>query len=84
MNCNICNEKVNLDNHHIQSSCYGGPNVNWNKCKICPNCHRKTHTGLIIIEGWFASTSKKGRILIHRKKNELSITGGNDPKVWLY
>jgi len=84
VDCSICHEKVNLDNHHIWSTCYGGPDVQWNKCKICPNCHRRIHTGLIIIEGWFSSTSKKGKLLVHRKKNEQSITEIKDPQVWLH
>lgn len=82
--CDICNELITLDSHHIQSACYGGLNIDWNKCDICPNCHRKIHTGLIIIEGWFSTTSKIGRTLIWRNKGEESITGTIDPKVWLY
>ena len=82
--CDICNEIITLDCHHIQSSCYGGLNVDWNKCGICPNCHRKVHGGEIIIEGWFSTTSKMGRTLIWRNKNHESITGADDPKVWLY
>ena len=64
MQCDVCNEIINIDNHHIQSVCYGGPNIKWNKCKLCPNCHRNVHAGLIIIEGWFATTASKGRSLI--------------------
>jgi len=80
--CEICNEKVTLDSHHIQSICYNGSSEKWNKCNICPNCHRKVHTGLIIIEGWFAtSLSKK---LVYRNKGEESISNVEDPKVWLY
>jgi len=83
-NCDICKERITTDNHHIQSTCYGGVNIDWNKCGICPNCHRKVHTGLIIIEGWFSTTAKKGRTLIWRNKGEESITEMSDPRVWLY
>lgn len=83
-NCDICNERIITDTHHIQSTCYGGSNIDWNKCNVCPNCHRKIHTGFIIIEGWFSTTSKIGRTLIWRNKSEESITGIEDSKVWLY
>ena len=82
--CDICNEKINTDNHHIQSKVYDGPDIKWNKCQICPNCHRQIHTGFIIIEAWVASTGSTGQTLIWRKKGEPSITGISDPKVWLY
>ena len=84
LGCDICHKIIPLDRHHIQSTCYGGPNIEWNKCRICPNCHRKVHYGIIIIEGWFATTSKRGKSLIYRKKDEESITGFPDPKVWIY
>jgi len=74
---------ISLDNHHIWSKCYGGPNVDWNRCTICPNCHRKVHSGDIIIEGNFASTSTLGSTLIYRKKGDSSITEEKDPKVWI-
>jgi len=82
--CDICNKKINLDIHHIQSKVYGGKNIKWNRCKICPNCHRQVHIGFIIIEGWFTSTSSTGHTLIWRKKGEASITGIPDPQVWIY
>ena len=84
INCNICNESIAVDKHHIQSICYGGITKEWNICKICPNCHRKVHTGKIIIEGWYSSTLSTGRVLIHRLKGEKSITDCKDPQVWLY
>lgn len=81
--CDICQEIIITDNHHIQSRVYGGSNSKWNRCKLCPNCHRKVHTGFIIIEGWFAMTSM-GKTLIHREKGQTSITCVEDPKVWLF
>lgn len=71
-----------MDKHHIISKKYGGSNKKNNIAKICQNCHRDVHMGLLIIEGWVQSTS--GMILIFRKKGEPSITGNPDPKVWLY
>jgi len=82
--CNICKQSMILESHHIWSTCYGGPNIDWNKCRICPNCHKKIHNGLIVVEGWFSTTGKKGRTLIWRNKDEESITEMPDPKVWLY
>jgi uncharacterized protein YlaI len=81
-NCDICNTKsVRLDAHHIWSTALNGPDIEWNKCYICPNCHRKVHQGNIIIEGWFHST--KGRILVHRQKNDEPIAIEKDWPVYL-
>jgi len=77
-----CEEKLKLDSHHIHSLSKGGPDKPWNKCRICPNCHRKVHMGEIIIEGRFETT--KGNVIIYRNKGEESITGFDDPPVWLY
>lgn len=81
--CDIayCNNYLKLDTHHIHSKCYGGGNQIWNKCKLCPNCHRKIHVGELVLEGWWSSSN--GRILVYRAKNEPSITGYT-PKVWLF
>lgn len=81
MNCEICNGECILDNHHIHSLSLGGTNDRWNKCRICPNCHRKVHLGKIILEGRFASG--KGNILIWRNKGDESITGMPDPPVYI-
>jgi len=77
-----CNELINIDNHHIHSLSKGGKDKKWNKCKLCPNCHRKVHMGEIIIEGRFQTTN--GNMIVYRNKNEKSITGLPDPPVWLY
>ncbi len=82
--CEICRKKLKTDNHHIHSLSMGGPDVNWNKCEVCPNCHREIHSGVIILEGKFASTSNRGYSLVYRKMGEESITGFEDPPVWLY
>jgi hypothetical protein len=82
MRCEICRKSYNLiDKHHIQSKCYGGSNHSSNIAYICPNCHRLTHKGKIIIEGRFDSTN--GNILVWRLYNKPSITGMPDPKVYI-
>jgi len=77
-----CEEKIKIDNHHIHSLSKGGKDKPWNKCKVCPNCHRKIHMGEIIIEGRFETTA--GNTIVYRNKGEKSITGFQDPPVWLY
>lgn len=81
--CEICNYQMKiLDNHHIHSLSEGGVNTDANKCKLCPNCHRLVHSGVIILEGRFNST--KGNIVVWRYKGQQSITGLSDPPVFLY
>jgi hypothetical protein len=85
--CEICNQISFIDRHHIQSLSKNGNNYDYNKCEICPNCHRKVHKGDIILEGRFLTTSCKSgnkTELIWRKKGEKSITGVKDPLVWIY
>jgi len=80
--CEICKHKFeSLDKHHIQSKSYGGTNHKSNIAYICPNCHRLTHKGKIIIEGRF--TSSNGYILVWRLFDKPSITGVKDPKVYI-
>jgi 5-methylcytosine-specific restriction endonuclease McrA len=80
--CEVCNiVMVVPDTHHIHSRCYGGPNDKGNICTLCPNCHRKVHNGEIILEGKFGTT--KGKRLVWRKKDEMTITG-HQPRCWLY
>lgn len=80
--CEICNSVEHCDRHHIHSLSKGGKDTSGNKCRICPNCHRKVHKGNIIIEGRFTTSS--GVIPVWRKKGEDSITGLDDPSVWIY
>jgi len=82
MNCEICNKSTPITNHHIHSLSKGGVDKPYNKCKICPNCHALVHYGEIILEGRFETTD--GNKLIYRNKDEESITGLQDPPVWLY
>jgi hypothetical protein len=84
--CEICKTEISTDTHHIQSTTKGGENIYSNRCELCPNCHRLVHTGEIILEGRFlTSSSKKGETdLVFRNKGEPSITGFKDPDVWIY
>ena len=80
--CKICDKYLDLlDKHHIISKCYGGSNSKNNTVYICPNCHRDIHLGNIIVEGYYNTT--KGRMFIWRYKDEPSITGNVDPKVYI-
>lgn len=81
--CEICGEKQEclLDKHHINSKSMGGSDKKSNIAHICTKCHRLVHNGLIILEGRFDTTS--GNKVVWRKYNEPSVTGLNDPKVWL-
>jgi len=81
--CEICDYRMKyLDKHHIHSLSKGGMDIPANRTKICPNCHRLVHSGVIILEGRFSST--KGNILVWRYKGQPSITGLPDPPVFLY
>lgn len=80
--CEICELDFEyLDEHHIQSKCYGGTNDPYNKCNICPNCHKTVHYGQIVIEGKFMTCT--GIKLIWRNNDEESITDIEDPKVYI-
>lgn len=84
--CEICKKEIKTDTHHIQSTSLEGSNKLYNKCNICPNCHRLIHTGEIIIEGRFFTTDCKVNQseLIWRYKDTDSITGFKNPEVFLY
>ena len=73
--CQICNNKAQ-HKHHIISKSNGGKNTKDNICYLCASCHHEVHhTGSIVIEGNFMTTS--GYQLIWHKQNEDSITGSN-------
>jgi len=81
--CEICEKSFKyLEEHHIHSVSLGGSNKSWNKAKLCPSCHTLIHFGDIICEGRFGNG--KGTVLVWRKKGEESITGFDDPPVFLY
>lgn len=64
--CQICEEERYklLDVHRIT---HGGKYEESNCVCICTTCHRKHHTELITIIGWFDSTA--GKILLYRDEN---------------
>lgn len=61
--CVICGEKDYsvLDNHRIKPGCEGGKYTKNNVCVLCSNCHRKVHSGDIVIHRYYNSTT--GRVL---------------------
>ena len=77
--CEICGRRDSLDLHHMRGRDIPNPDSPHNTvslCKIChSHCHIESKEGyrLIVIEGWFNSTT--GRELIWRHGNEESITG---------
>jgi len=62
-----------LEKHHINGRKVRNAEGDWNIVYLSPDMHRMVHEGMIIIEGWFNTTS--GRELIWHKKDEESITG---------
>ena len=79
--CPICHEKAPLEEHHIEGRDIPNPNYSSNLCYICPNCHTRTHLGLIVIEGHFQTT--KGLELFWHEGSEESFTG-KDAKPYTY
>lgn len=67
--CQICNTPALLDKHHIQSRSKGGDNSKSNICLLCPNCHKLTHAGIIVLEGIFL-TSEGFQLLWHYKDDQ--------------
>ncbi len=57
--CRFCGEKEYsvLDEHHIQMQSLGGPDTEHNRMIVCANCHRKIHAGLIVVDGWYFTSS---------------------------
>lgn len=82
LSCEICGDSsVLLDKHHIVSKSKGGDNKPHNIGFLCPSCHRKVHTGMIVLEGRFQTT--RGNELIYHKKGEESITDFLPPEVYV-
>lgn len=67
--CKICGEKRYklLDVHRIVPGEQNGRYENSNCVCLCSSCHRKHHSGIICIKGWFHSTS--GRLLLYINEN---------------
>lgn len=79
--CDICQEREFLVEHHIRGRKISKPNHPSNLANICSNCHYRVHNGNIIIEQWLKSTS--GPELIWHTEEEDSLTG-YDADVHLY
>jgi len=70
--CRICKEETYelLDTHRIIPEEKGGKYTNSNCVCICVSCHRKHHSGLIDIKGWFDSSVGKLLLYIDEGGNE--------------
>jgi uncharacterized protein YlaI len=79
--CQICDEQHILVEHHIEGRKIPNPNHHSNLSYICDNCHRKVHKGIIIIEGYFMTTS--GLELIWHFNDEESFTN-SDKETYTY
>ena len=73
--CQICNTKEILVEHHIRGRNIPNFNSNSNLAYVCPNCHQKIHYGIIVLEGYFMTTSGV-ELFWHYYKDE-SFTGEN-------
>ena len=81
--CEICSESnIILDKHHIISRSKGGSNEPSNIAHLCPNCHRRCHMGMIILEGRFLTTN--GYQLIYHWENEQDLIERDNPEVYTF
>lgn len=71
--CQICDQQEFMEEHHIEGRDIPNAEHPSNKANICPNCHRKVHEGVIIIEGNFMTT--QGYELLWHYKDEDGFTG---------
>lgn len=71
--CEICKKSEFLVDHHINGRAISNYNHSSNRCNICSNCHKSVHEGLIVIEGWFMTTS--GLTLLWHSVNKSSFSG---------
>ena len=71
--CEICKTVTPLQEHHIRGREVPNFNAKNNIVWICPTCHDRCHIGLVIIEGWFNTST--GRQLLWHNKGDESITG---------
>jgi hypothetical protein len=70
--CDLCGEAAILVVHHIDGKDIPMPNHPSNIASICPNCHLKVHSGVVIIEGKFLTS--KGYELIWKSVNDEHVT----------
>jgi uncharacterized protein YlaI len=78
--CEVCNEPMFLEQHHIRGRKISNPHIHSNLANICANCHTKIHYGIIVVEGRYL-TSDGYKLIWHYYKDN-SITG-NDAKPWI-
>lgn len=52
-----------LDVHRILPGAEGGKYTDWNMLTVCACCHRKCHSGRIVVKGKYYSTS--GKYVLH-------------------
>jgi len=71
--CIVCGDTNVLCEHHINGRDILNSNHPSNLMYPCPSCHAKIHEGIIIIEGWFSTSS--GKELLWHYKNKECITG---------
>lgn len=73
--CQICHEENYslLDVHRIVPGEEGGKYEHGNCVCLCVSCHRKHHSKLINIKGWFSSTAGKLLLYIDENKEEKFI-----------
>ena len=79
--CPICLQNEILVEHHIHGRNIQNYNASWNLCYICDNCHRKIHSGKIVLEDW--AMTNEGMVLLWHFSGEKGLTG-NDADVHTY
>jgi hypothetical protein len=78
--CDICGQTEILVQHHIDGRNVPHANKAYNLSDICPNCHAKIHSGILVVEKWVMTT--EGKSLIYHSVHESSLTG-NDAKPYV-
>lgn len=68
--CDVCGKKRRLVVHHLSG--HTG-NQRFNLANVCPDCHQDIHDGIIVIEGWAASTL--GLKLFWHRRDESTTLG---------
>lgn len=71
--CPISGYRGRLVKHHINGRDVKNADGEWNVVWVSPTVHDEIHTGRIVIEAWFMTST--GRELIWRRVEDISITG---------
>lgn len=71
--CPICDRELPLVEHHIGGREIPNWRQAWNSAWICASCHDLVHLGIILIEGWWNTTT--GRTLFFHKKGDEPVMG---------